>query len=585
MRRTLTVVAATAALLLPGGPLPAAGTASAEAAAGLWSAREAAAFWTPERMASALPVPDPPADPRASGLPVPDPTGSSGAVPGLAGPGSAVPDAAGPGSVVPGSVTPGSVSPGSVTPGSVSPGSVTPGSVSPGSVTPGSVSPGSVSPDGRAAVGAPTGQAATGHGPEADSTNDPGSPEAGSGSERTDVTPATDAPAGPAPVAEPPADAAAAQPAPADATASTGPARPGGAFPPAPAPGTPEPGPAPAVPGATDTTEPPTTPAPAAPALPGAPATPSPSVTPVDPLTPATPATPTGSAVPTPGSVPEPAPVATGATPSRPAPAPRPAQPAPKPTPKPVAAPIPASARAGVGKDFDGSPTVGRMFVMKGGGAYFCTASVVSSPGRNLVLSAAHCLLGPDSRQVAFVPRYTKAKPQPYGMFPVLRDAGGRPRMWIDPRYRREGADRAATLDVAFARVGPNSRGTAVETVVGGNRLVTGATFTHARVTLIGYPSAAARPRVCFNRTTKFTSREAKIPGSFLRIACTGYPGGTSGGPFLTRYDQRTGTGDVVGVIGGWKTGGTTPDTSYSSYFGAQIRKLYQAAVAGGRVG
>ncbi|MDX2388822.1 hypothetical protein NJL88_01720 [Streptomyces sp. DK15] len=553
MRRTLTVVAATAALLLPGGPLPAAGTASAEAAAGLWSAREAAAFWTPERMASALPVPDAPADPRASGLPVPDPTGSSGAVPGLAGPGSVVPDAAGPGTDVPGSV-----------------------------------SPGSVSPDVRAPVGAPPGQTATGRGPGADSANGPRSPEAGSGAERTDVAPATDAPAGPAPVAEPPADAAAAPPAPADATASTGPARPGEAIPPAPAPGTPEPGSAPAVPGATDTTEPPTTPAPAAPALPGAPAGPSPSVTPVDPLTPATPATPatpTGSAVPTPGSVPEPAPVATGATPSRPAPAPRPAQPAPKPTPKPVAAPIPPSARAGVGKDFDGSPTVGRMFVMKGGGAYFCTASVVSSPGRNLVLSAAHCLLGPDSRQVAFVPRYTKAKPQPYGMFPVLRDAGGRPRMWIDPRYRREGADRAATLDVAFARVGPNSRGTAVETVVGGNRLVTGATFTHARVTLIGYPSAAARPRVCFNRTTKFTSREAKIPGSFLRIACTGYPGGTSGGPFLTRYNQRTGTGDVVGVIGGWKTGGTTPDTSYSSYFGAQIRKLYQAAVAGARVG
>ncbi|MFF3016787.1 hypothetical protein [Streptomyces sp. NPDC057939] len=551
MRRTLTVVAATAALLLPGGPLPAAGTANAEAAAGLWSAREAAAFWTPERMASALPVPDPPADPRAAALPAPEPTGSSAAAPGIAGPGPVIAGPAVPGPVVPGPVGPDGPASGDTTP-----------------------------------VGAPTG-----HGPGAEAANGPASPgsESGSGSasEQTGGAPASDAPTGPGPgpgtgtgpVAEPPADGAA-PPAPADS--ATGPALPDEPNPPANALGTPEPGSSPATPEATGTTGPTTAPAPPAPALPGAPATPSPSVTTIDPATPVTPVTPTGSAVPTPGSVPEPAPVA---TPSRPAPAPRPAQPAPKPTPRPVAAPIPASARAGVGKDFDGSPAVGRMFVMKGGGAYFCTASVVSSPGRNLVLSAAHCLLGPDSRQVAFVPRWTKAKPQPYGMFPVLRDAGGRPKMWIDPRYRREGADRAATLDVAFARVGPNSRGTAVESVVGGNRLVTGATFAHSRVTLIGYPSAAARPRVCFNRTTKFTSREAKIPGSFLKIACTGYPGGTSGGPFLTRYDQRTGTGDVVGVIGGWKTGGTTPDTSYSSYFGAQIRKLYQAAVAGARVG
>ncbi|MFD8148716.1 hypothetical protein ACFV3D_37410, partial [Streptomyces sp. NPDC059708] len=60
MLRTFTLAAATAALLLPGGPLPGLEPASAEATAGRWTAREAAAFWTPERMASAAPVPDPP---------------------------------------------------------------------------------------------------------------------------------------------------------------------------------------------------------------------------------------------------------------------------------------------------------------------------------------------------------------------------------------------------------------------------------------------------------------------------------------------------------------------------------------------
>ncbi|MFI5617034.1 hypothetical protein [Streptomyces sp. NPDC051567] len=260
----------------------------------------------------------------------------------------------------------------------------------------------------------------------------------------------------------------------------------------------------------------------------------------------------------------------------------RPAGPA---TPWPGAGTVPATAREttagpGTGEDFDGLPVVGRMFVMKDDGAYFCTASVVSSPGRDLVLSAAHCLLGTDTRQVAFVPRYTIENPQPYGMFPVLRGSDGRSKVWIDPRYRSRGADRGAAFDVAFAQVGPDTGGFPVEDVVGGNRLVTGAGYAHERVSLIGYPATAARPRLCVNRTTRFTSADPGIPGTFLRIDCTGYPGGTSGGPFLTHFDERTGTGDVVGVIGGWKTGGDTPDTSYSSYFGTEVRELYEKAAA-----
>ncbi|OEJ34881.1 hypothetical protein BGK67_29260 [Streptomyces subrutilus] len=320
---------------------------------------------------------------------------------------------------------------------------------------------------------------------------------------------------------------------------------------------------------------PPAEPVPAAGTLPPAePAPPAGTLPPPEPAPP--PAGPSDPVVP-------PAPAAEPPSPSTPAPPPS-SPPAPPPVRRPAAA-LPAAAAPGVGQNFDGIPVVGRMFVVKGAGSYFCTASVVASPGRDLVLSAAHCLLGADTRRVAFVPRYTRAKPQPYGMFPVLRDAAGRSRIWIDPRYRSRGADRAAGLDVAFAQVGPNAAGVPVQSVVGGNRLVTGAGYAHPQVTLIGHPSSAARPRRCVNRTTKFTSRDARIPGSFLRIDCTGYPGGTSGGPFLVRYDARTRTGDVVGVIGGWKTGGDTADTSYSSYFGSDIRKLYAKAVAGAKAG
>ncbi|MFD5623942.1 trypsin-like peptidase domain-containing protein [Streptomyces yangpuensis] len=331
--------------------------------------------------------------------------------------------------------------------------------------------------------------------------------------------------------------------------------------------------------------EPPVDPvAPAAPGVPVpmAPVAPAPPFPPLPPLPPGEPDEPDEPVRPV-----DPSPVAT------PSPSASPTAPTPKPTPTPVTLPAPAPVRPalpripaagpGVGQDFGGLPVVGRMFLVKGGGSYFCTASVVASPGRNLIISAAHCLTGADTQQVAFVPQYTRAKPRPFGMFPVLRTAAGRSRIWIDQRYRTQGVNRAAALDVAFAQVGPGPKGFRVQDVVGGNRLVTGAGYAHARATLIGHPSAAARPRLCVNRTTKYTSTDSRIPGSFLRIACTGYPGGTSGGPFLLRLDGRTGTGDVVGVIGGWKTGGDRPDVSYSSYFGADIRKLYEKAVAGAK--
>jgi hypothetical protein len=40
-------------------------------------------------------------------------------------------------------------------------------------------------------------------------------------------------------------------------------------------------------------------------------------------------------------------------------------------------------------------------------------------------------------------------------------------------------------------------------------------------------------------------------------MACDGFAPGVSGGPFLRNFDGRR--GDVIGVIGGYKTGGFCP--------------------------
>ncbi|MEV7415549.1 trypsin-like peptidase domain-containing protein [Streptomyces sp. NPDC089919] len=246
-----------------------------------------------------------------------------------------------------------------------------------------------------------------------------------------------------------------------------------------------------------------------------------------------------------------------------------------------AAAPAAGTAGApGVGRDFGGLPQIGRMYLMRGTGAYFCTASVIASPRRSLVLTAGHCLDGGSrDQQLAFVPQYTQARPQPHGVFPVLR-SGGANRIWIDPRYRSLGHDRAAGLDVAFVEVARNAAGRRVQDAVGADRLLLHPGYAHKSVRLIGHPGNKPVPRTCTNATSRFTSTDRGIPGSFLRIDCTGYPGGTSGGPFLAHYDPATRTGDVIGIIGGYKTGGTSPDTSFSPYFGQDIARLFALATA-----
>jgi hypothetical protein len=62
---------------------------------------------------------------------------------------------------------------------------------------------------------------------------------------------------------------------------------------------------------------------------------------------------------------------------------------------------------------------------------------------------------------------------------------------------------------------------------------------------------------------------------------CDAYTNGTSGGPFLTHVNPKTGDGSVIGVIGGYQQGGDTPNISYSARFFATVRDLYETAVAG----
>ncbi|MFJ7218741.1 trypsin-like serine peptidase [Amycolatopsis sp. NPDC098790] len=189
---------------------------------------------------------------------------------------------------------------------------------------------------------------------------------------------------------------------------------------------------------------------------------------------------------------------------------------------------------------------VGALFA---NGSHYCTASVVHSGGGDLVLTAAHCV----KDGMSFAPSYRDGV-APLGMWTVtgVAVADG----WTtsaDP-----------DLDFAFLTVRQDGNPASLESLTGANVLGTDRGFDHT-ITLTGYPDTTDSPVVCTGTTTRSGTYQQ-------RVACPGFPDGTSGGPWVTG-------GAVVGVIGGYQLGGDTPDVSYSAYFDDDIAKLY-ASVA-----
>ncbi|MFG3114462.1 trypsin-like serine peptidase [Streptomyces sp. NPDC048197] len=225
---------------------------------------------------------------------------------------------------------------------------------------------------------------------------------------------------------------------------------------------------------------------------------------------------------------------------------------------------------------FDGLPQVGTFFWTDGTNTgRFCGGTVVRSPLRNLVVTAAHCLRAPDpKRHLSFVPQYHDGL-KPHGIYPVDR-------IYLDQRYYDLGTNGGARWDYAIVRLGARADGAEVEDVTGGYDLVPYPGYDHRDVRLIGYPGSSdtthPKPLDCTSSTHRYTSTDPAAPGDFLEIACAGYIGGTSGGPFLVR--DFTGYA-LIGVIGGYHTGGDFPDVSYSSYFTLDTLALYLHAVRG----
>ncbi|HEX4724119.1 MAG TPA: trypsin-like serine protease [Pseudonocardiaceae bacterium] len=217
-----------------------------------------------------------------------------------------------------------------------------------------------------------------------------------------------------------------------------------------------------------------------------------------------------------------------------------------------------------------GVPAVGALFTTDDDGltGHYCTASVVDSPEGDLVLTAAHCIhdgAGGDYRDdIAFVPGYHDGQ-DPYGIWTPSR-------LVVDPRWI---SDSDEDLDFGFLVVHQQGSTRTVQAAAGGNRLGTNLGYD-LPVRVTGYPDDTEEPTTCQTNST----RERRFQ---LRFDCGDFPDGTSGGPWVTDVDPATGLGVVVGVIGGYETGGDTPDVSYSSYFDDDVQHLYDTAITAGR--
>jgi V8-like Glu-specific endopeptidase len=214
------------------------------------------------------------------------------------------------------------------------------------------------------------------------------------------------------------------------------------------------------------------------------------------------------------------------------------------------------------GRFYAGTPAVGALFTVNGGrlGQHFCTASVVASPVKDLVITAAHCLKGKQPGQVAFVPQYHRHL-EPYGSWTVSR-------VFVDAAWARS---ENPNDDVAFLIVRQPGNSNAVQELTGGEKLATGWRAA-LLVQVIGYPDGRERPITCTARARAFGRRQ-------MEFDCGGYTNGTSGGPFLANVHRASGLGAVAGVIGGYEQGGDTPSVSYSARFGEAVRDLYNKAV------
>jgi V8-like Glu-specific endopeptidase len=234
-----------------------------------------------------------------------------------------------------------------------------------------------------------------------------------------------------------------------------------------------------------------------------------------------------------------------------------------------------AAATGGSGVD-TGDPTTfpnrangvvyGEYVTAAGRERYQCSGSVIDSAAGNLVLTAGHCVIDPETgvraTALAFVPGYREGT-MPYGIWGVSRYATTE--AWAATAggpYPDEGGD------LAFLVLADDATGASVEDKVGALQMA----FDQPRVqtyTEWGYPAEAPYDgEVLYSNTAAYEGSDPSFSPAPMRIA-SDFTGGSSGGPWTVS-------------IGGVLTVLSLTDYTYEalphSIYGAAARQTYEVA-------
>ncbi|MFD6938577.1 trypsin-like serine peptidase [Streptomyces goshikiensis] len=124
---------------------------------------------------------------------------------------------------------------------------------------------------------------------------------------------------------------------------------------------------------------------------------------------------------------------------------------------------------------------------------------------------------------------------------------------YFDRQYERNTMKATSDLDYAFTKVSLSPSGKKVQDVVGANTLARTPRFDQA-VTMIGYPKVKHNPE---GHPVRCPARTNALPGfNQMRVECAGMWGGVSGGPWFSKIKWETGTGEIIGNVGGYYGGG-----------------------------
>ncbi|MBS1879298.1 MAG: trypsin-like serine protease [Actinobacteria bacterium] len=203
--------------------------------------------------------------------------------------------------------------------------------------------------------------------------------------------------------------------------------------------------------------------------------------------------------------------------------------------------------------------------------AYRCSGSVVSSSAGNVVLTAGHCVVDPETGATAsylvFIPGYREGA-QPYGQWAATEYATTE--RWALSAGTGK-ADEAG--DVAMLKLASNG-GASAQSTVG----ALGIAFNQPReatYTQYGYP--AAKPydgSRLYSHTTAYAGADPSFMPPPMRLA-SDFTGGASGGPWTV---SSAATPVALSVTDyGYES---QPGYLYGPYFGSLVQHLYEVAAA-----